>query len=1043
MFSLFFIDRPVVAKVLSILIVLVGLIALKVLPVAQFPEIVPPTIQVIASYTGASASVVEESVTRPIEDQLSGIEGALYSESISSSDGASAITVTFQPGYDLDTAAVDVQNRVALAMPRLPEAVKRTGVSTLKSSSNIVQIITVRSKNPKHDLLYLSNFASLNLMDELKRIPGVGQVKNLGERKYALRIWIDPDKLSALKLTVNDVAAALRSQSVQTALGKVGDTSLTRQGRFQYTLVAKTRLSNLSDFGKVILRNRPDGSKIRLRDVARIELGAESYLWSAYYNNKPAALLGIYQLPGANALEVAKRVEAKLAELKKRFPKDLIVEPSYDTTRFVEVSIEEVVQTLIEALILVLIVVYLFLQSLRATLIPAVAIPVSLIGTFAALLAVGFSINTLTLFGLILAIGIVVDDAILVVENVEANLEKNPDLTVREATRLAMKEISAPVISTTLVLLAVFVPVTFIPGISGALYKQFAATIAFSVLLSALVALTLSPAMAATILKRRAEGEKSRFFRAFDAGLERLKGGYDGLLRFLIRHWYLPVGGFLLLLAGTWFLFRSVPTGFLPEEDQGTLVASVNLEPGVRLHDTEAVTKKVVRILRRTPGVEAAVSINGFNGIMGTLDSSTSAIFVVLKDWKERQKPELSVASIIGRIEKAVKSEVSEATVRIFSPPSIPGLSATGGFEFKLENMEGLPLKDFEKRARKFIAELNKDERIANAYTMFNSDYPQLRIDIDRDKVAAAGVQLSDLLGVLGSYLGSLYVDDFTKFSKTYRIFVQVDEKYRSHAGRLGRFFVRNAKGDLIPLSSFVRIDRTSGPSTITHFNGYQSIAVNGIHNAAKGYSSADAIAAIEEHAQKLPPGIGVAFSGVTLQEKEAGNAALYIFALSLLAVFLFLAAQYESWIIPLTIMLPIPAVMAGALGANMLAGLLNDIYTQIGLVLLIAMASKNAILVVEFAKELREKGTELIESAVSAGKLRMRAILMTAFAFLLGIWPLVTASGAGAASRRSLGTAVFGGMALSTLLTFLLTPVLFVLLERMRERFGGGRDDA
>ncbi len=472
-------------------------------------------------------------------------------------------------------------------------------------------------------------------------------------------------------------------------------------------------------------------------------------------------------------------------------------------------------------------------------------------------------------------------------------------------------------------------------------------------------------------------------------------------------------------------------------------MASVNLEPGVRLHDTEAVTKKVVKVIRQTPGVEAAISINGFNGIMGTLDSSTSAIFVVLKDWKEREEPELSVTSIIDRIQKAVKSKVPEATVRIFSPPSIPGLSATGGFEFKLENMAGAPLKDFEGKARKFITELNNDERIASAYTMFNSNYPQLRIDIDREKVAAAGVQLSDLLSVLGSYLGSLYVDDFTKFSKTYRIFVQVDEKYRSHAGRLGRFFVRNAKGDLIPLSSFVRIEKTAGSSTITHFNGYQSIAVNGMHNAAKGYSSADAIAAIVEHAQKLPPGIGVAYSGITLQEKEAGNAALYIFALSLLAVFLFLAAQYESWIIPLTIMLPIPAVMAGALGANMLAGLLNDIYTQIGLVLLIAMASKNAILVVEFAKELREKGTELIESAVKAGKLRMRAILMTAFAFLLGIWPLVTATGAGAASRRSLGTAVFGGMALSTLLTFLLTPVLFVLFERLRERFKGGEENA
>ena len=1038
MFSLFFIDRPVVAKVISILIVLVGLIAMKVLPVAQFPEIVPPTVQVISSYTGASADVVEETVTRPIEERLNGIEGAIYTESISVSDGTSVITVYFKPGYDLDTAAVDVQNRVALAMPRLPDLVKRTGVSTQKKAGNIIQIVTVRSNDPHHDLLYLSNFATLNLLEELKRIPGVGEVKNLGERKYALRVWIDPDKLSSLGLTVTDVAAALKSQSVQSALGRVGDTALTSQGRFQYTLVAKTRLSAVGDFGKVILLSRPDGSKIRLRDVARIELGAENYLSSAYYNGKPAAQLAIYQLPGANALDVAKHVKAKLDELKKRFPKDIIVEPTYDTTRFVEVSIEEVVQTLIEALILVLAVVYLFLQSLRATIIPAVAIPVSLIGTFAALLAVGFSINTLTLFGLILAIGIVVDDAILVVENVEANLEKNPDISVKEATRTAMKEISAPIISTTLVLLAVFVPVTFIPGISGALYKQFAMTIAFSVLLSALVALTLSPAMAATLLKRRPK-RKNIFFRMFNAGLERFKERYEKVVRFLIRHWHLAVGGFVLLLVATWFLFRTLPTGFLPEEDQGTLIASVILEPGVRLHNTEEISKRVAEIIRKDPGVASATMINGFNGIMGTLDSSIATTFVLLKDWGDRETEQLSVPAIISRIEKRVHDEMPDITVRLFNPPSIPGLSATGGFEFKLENLEGIPLREFESRARKFIASLNKDPRIASAYTMFNANYPQLRIDIDRDKVASAQVNLSDLLGVLGSYLGSLYVDDFNKFSKTYRIFVQVDEKYRTHAGKLEHFFVKNKDGVLIPLSSFVHIEKTAGANTITHFNGYQSIAVNGMHNAAKGFSSADAIAAIEEHAQKeLPPGIGIDYSGVTLQEKEAGNAAMYIFMLSLLMVFLFLSAQYESWIIPFTIMLPIPAVMAGALGANMTAGLLNDIYTQIGLVLLIAMASKNAILVVEFAKELREKGTDLVESAVMAAKLRMRAILMTAFAFLLGIWPLVTATGAGAASRQSLGTAVFGGMLLSTILTFLLTPVLFVLFERMRERFGG-----
>ena len=1042
MFSLFFIDRPVVAKVISIIIVLLGLISLKFLPIAQFPEIVPPTIQVSASYTGASAPVVEETVTRPIEEQLGGMEGALYSSSISSSDGSSVITVTFKPGYDLDTAAVDVQNRVARAMPTLPEAVKKTGVSTRKVSTNMVQIVSVRSTNPKHDGLYLSNFAALNIVEELKRIPGVGDVKNLGERRYALRIWIDPDKLSLLGLTVNDIADALRSQSLQAALGKVGDTTLSRQGRFQYTLVAKTRLDNVSAFKKIILRWNRDGSAVRLGDVARIELGSESYLWSARFNNKPAALLGIYQLPGANALDVAKKIKEKLAQLKRRFPKDIIVEPSYDTTRFVEVSIDEVVKTLIEALILVLLVVYLFLQSFRATLIPAVAIPVSLIGTFAAMMLAGFSINTLTLFGLILAIGIVVDDAILVVENVEANLEKNPEISIREATRRAMREIFAPILSTTLVLLAVFIPVTFIPGISGALYRQFALTIAFSVLFSAIVALSLSPAMAATMLRHKT-GKKNFIFRAFDRMLERVKGGQQRLAGGLIRHWYLPITVYLILLGGAYYLFRTVPTGFIPDEDQGTLIAMINLEPGIRLHETEKASRKVVEILKKTPGVDDAVSVDGYNAILGNLDSSAAVFFIVLKDWSERTRPELSLPSIMAHINQAVKKALPNVTFRVFSPPSIPGLSATGGFEFHLENLEGMPLKDFEKQARRFIARLNADPRIASAYTMFSSAYPQLRIDIDRDRIAASGVKLSDVLGVLGSYLGSLYIDDFSKFSKNYRIFVQVDEKYRSEVRRLDRFFVRNKEGTMVPLGSLVRIERSSGPSTISHFDGYQSISVNGMHNVKGGYSSADALAAIDEAAASLPPGIGYAYSGISLQEKEAGNAAFYIFLLSLLTVYLFLAAQYESWILPLSILLPIPVVMFGALGANWMAGLLNDIYTQIGLVLLIAMASKNAILVVEFAKELREKGMGLVESAVQASVLRLRAILMTAFAFLLGILPLVIATGAGAASRRSLGTAVFGGMALSTLLTFLLTPVLFVLLERLREKFSGAKDEA
>ena len=851
-----------------------------------------------------------------------------------------------------------------------------------------------------------------------------------------MRIWLDPYKLAALDLTINDINQAIQEQNIQIALGTIGDTSVATQNKFQYTLVSKTRLDSSKDFEKIVIRENDDGSKILLKDIAHVELGAESYIWSAKLNNKDAALLGIYQLPNANALDVAQKVDAKLKELQKRFPKEIKVAPTYDTTKFVTVSIKEVIITLIEALILVLLVVYFFLQSVRATIIPAVAIPVSLVGTFAILMVAGFSINTLTLFGLILAIGIVVDDAILVVENVESNLEKYPDLTLKEATSAAMKEIFMPIISTTLVLLAVFVPVTFIPGISGALYQQFAMTIAFAVLISSITALTLSPALAGTILRRQS-AEKNIVFKKFDQGLDAFKRGYEKVLRKLIKYWYVMAIIYGLLLAGTYGAFKLLPTGFLPDEDQGTLIASISMQPGTTLQKLEKVSYDVGEIFKKTEGVADVLTINGFNLITGALDSSTATVFLVLDDWDDRESPELAVKSIINKLQKETSAKVPAAEVRLFGSPSIPGLSAVGGFEFKLQNLNAMPLKDFEKEARIFMKKLNDDKRILTAYTMFNANYPQLYVDINRDKVFSLGLKLNDVFAVLQTYLGSFYVNDFNKFGKTYRVFMQADERFRTNKNDISTFFVKNNKGEMIPLSTIVRIHNTSGANTITHFNAYQSIAVNGVHNIKEGYSSADAIVAIEELAKtQLPSSIGFEYSGITLQEKEAGNAAIYIFMLSLLMVFLLLSAQYESWMTPLIIMLPIPVVMFGALGANMLAGLLNDTYTQIGLVLLIGMSTKNAILIVEFAKELKEAGTSTIEAAVQASILRLRAILMTVFSFLLGILPLIFATGAGAASRQSLGTAVFGGMLMSTLLTFLLTPVLFVVLEGMKERF-------
>ena len=1039
MFSIFFIKRPIFAKVISIFIVIIGLISLKILPVAQFPEITPPTIEVSAKYTGGSATSVESSVTTPLEEQLNGMEGLIYMDSTSSSDGSSKINLYFKSGYDLNIAAIDVQNKIAIANPTLPSSVKQNGVTTKKKSTSMVQILSLKSSNPLHDALFLSNYASLNIIEELKRIEGVGDVSNLGEKKYSMRIWINPNKLSNYNLTVTAVSNAIKEQNFQAALGSIGNSPNSATNKFEYSLISDTKLSSVKEFEDIIIKELENGQKIRLKNIARVELGAENYGWDAKLNNEQTALLGIYQLPGSNALDVASKIEQKLQELQSKFPEGIEIAATYDTTKFVKVSIKEVIITLFEALALVLLVVYFFLQSFRTTIIPAIAIPVSLIGTFALLMAMNFSINTLTLFGLILAIGIVVDDAIIVVENVESNLDKNPDLTLKEATTSAMKEVFVPVISTTLVLLAVFIPVTFIPGISGALYQQFATTIAFAVIISSINALTLSPALCSTILKRSKEKqeEKNIIFRKFDSGLEIFKNWYTKALTKLIKYWYVVLLVYGLLLVATYFAFKVLPTGFIPDEDQGTVIGTVTLEAGTTLNKTNIATNIAVEAIKNVDGVKDVLSVSGFSVITGALDSSQSTMFIVLDDWDERKTADLSVKAILDNIKEKGNNAVPNAEVMAFNTPSIPGLSAVGGFEIKLQNKKKVPLVEFEQYAKEFIQKLNQDKSIMYAYTSFNSNYPQLAIDINKDKVSSLNLKLNDVFSVLQAYLGSLYVNDFNKFGKTYRVFIQADQNFRANENDINKYFVQNKDGKNIPLSALLSITKVSGTNTITHFNSYQSISVNGLHNLKEGFSSGDAIKAIEEIASKtLPNSVGYEFAGMSLQEKEAGNAAMYIFALSLLMVFLFLAAQYESWMMPLMIMLPIPAVMFGALGANMFAGLLNNTYTQIGLVLLIGMSSKNAILIIEFAKDLRMQGQSIVESAINASTLRLRAILMTIISFLLGILPLVYASGAGAASRQSLGTAVFGGMIMSTVLTLLLTPILFVVLQRIIEKF-------
>ena len=1036
MFSIFFIHRPIFAKVLSTFFILVGAIAVFVLPIEEYPEIAPPSVTVSSNYTGGSAAVVEESVTKPLEEQINGVEGMIYMDSTSASDGSSNINIYFESGYDLDIAAVDIQNRVAVAMPSLPESVKVNGVKTLKKSASMVQMLTVSSDDPAHDALFLSNFAGINIIEELKQVNGVGDVTNFGEKKYSMRIWLNPNRLATLKLTIPEISNAIKAQNVQAALGTIGSAPMPASNMFQYTVTAKTKLSTASEFENIIVRQNSDGSQIKLRDVAKVELGAENYGWYSKFNGKPSAILGISQIPGSNALDVASGIIKKIEELSSRFPEGLRVEPTYDTTEFVKISIEEVIKTLAEALVLVLIVVFFFLQSVRATIIPAVAIPVSLIGTFAILLAMGFTINTLTLFGLILAIGIVVDDAIIVVENVESNLEKNPNITPVEATIQAMKEISTPIISTTLVLMAVFIPVTFIPGISGTLYQQFAATIAFSVGISSIVALTLSPALAATILKRKKEGEKKNIiFRKFDAGLDRFKVFYKKALEFIIKKWYIFIAIFTGLLYATYIVFTILPTGFVPDEDKGNLIISVMMQPGTALEANEKVSQEVALIVKDTKGVSDILEVGGYNLISGVVDTSATTMFVVLDDWSERETPELQINSLLATIKKRL-SHINEATAMVIGMPSIPGISAVGGFEYKLKNLQSAPLSEFEDVANEFIAAVNKDPRIMYAYTTFNSNYPQFHLDIDREKIYKLNIDIGDVFTVLQTYLGSMYVNDFNKFGKIYKVFIQADQGFRGEKNDINSFYVKNKDGKMVPLSTFIKIKRQSGPSSITHFNSYQSISINGLHNIKGGYSSADAITAMEELSAKiLPKEYDFEWAGMALQEKEAGNAAIYVFALSLIFVFLFLAAQYESWMMPLMIMIPIPVVFLGALGANMLAGLMNNTYTQIGLVLLIGMSSKNAILIIEFAKELREKGMSIVESAMNASLLRLRAILMTVFAFLLGILPLVVATGPGAAARQSLGTAVFGGMLVSTVLTLFFTPLLFVLLQRLRER--------
>jgi HAE1 family hydrophobic/amphiphilic exporter-1 len=1035
MFSKFFIDRPILANVLAIVTMLVGLVCAYSLPIEQYPEITPPTVQVAAVYPGASAEVLSDTVAGPIEQEINGVEDMLYMNSTCSSNGAYTLTVTFEVGTDLDEAQVLVQNRVAVAMPRLPQEVQRQGVTTKKQSTNITLVASLISSNPAYDDLYLSNFATLRVKDALTRIEGVGDVQVIGGGTYGMRIWVNPDTLKARNLTMEDVLAAIREQNVQVAAGQVGQAPTPKDQGFQFNVAVQGRLTNPEQFGEIIIKTVDDdrtGMRMtRVKDVARVELGAQTYDQWCEIAGQPAASLLVYQLPGANALNVAERVKAEMDVLQKNFPEGIQAIIPFDTTTFVEESIYQVYKTLAEAGVLVLIVILVFLQDWRATLIPATTVPVTIIGAFAVMAALGFSINMLTLFGLVLAIGIVVDDAIVIVENAVHHIDIGK-LNPRDATIKAMSEVIGPVMGITLVLMAVFLPTAFLGGITGQLYRQFALTIAATAVISAINAVTLKPAQCAVYL-RPSSTKKNWFYRGFNYIYGGFEAAYTSIVRVAVRQTAIVMLLFLGLVALTGWWFVRLPTGFVPTEDQGYAIIAIQLPDAASQERTREVTRQVNAILKETPGIRSWFLLGGMSLLDSSVTSNAATMFITFTPFEERSaRPELSQEAILGSLMGRFQS-VREALVLAFPPPGIRGLGVAGGFEMKIEDRGGVGLSEIQQVVGEMVDAANGQSSLAQVQSTFRAGVPQIYVDVDRVKAKTLGVPLDSIFSTMQAALGSAYVNDFNKFGKTYQVRVQADEQFRLQPEDIRRLEVRNQKGQMIPLGTLASIRRTLGPHIVPRYNLYPSATINGA--AAPGISSGQALSLMEQlAATKLPQSMSYEWTGMSFQEKRVGSQAMYVFALGVLMVYLVLAGQYESWLMPAAVIMVVPLALLGTVVAVSVRGMDNNIYTQIGIVLIIALASKNAILIVEFARELRQHGRSINDAAIEAAKLRFRPILMTSFAFILGIVPLVNATGAGAASRQALGTAVMGGMIAATVLAVFFVPVFYVLMQRLSE---------